>query len=390
MTARDSGKLLSGADGPATAAARVLGGLFRRLPPLFVWIVLVPGLVGAIYFLFLASPLYISQAQFIVRAQSTQIQPNGLNAVLQGVGLSPAQSDSFVVHDYIMSRDAIGDLVHNHQLREDLGRPGADFMTRFPRPLEAPTFENLTLAYPRFVGVNYDSSTGISTLIVKAFAPRDAQQVASALLEGGETLVNRLNDRADQDAVAETQKEIAEAEAQLTTAEQSLTAFRNRERLIDPARSSVVNLDLEGKLQGEIATLRAQRAGIAASAPQSPQLPGLDSLIHAYEQQEQAQKSQMAGETGSLAPMIGEYERLTLERDFADKNLATAAAAAEQARLEARRKRLYLERIANPNLPDSATEPHRLVNLVTWIVTLLLVYGMIALIFAGFREHRQG
>jgi capsular polysaccharide transport system permease protein len=360
-----------------------------RRVPLFVWVVVAPALVAAIYYLLLASPIYVSQAQFIVRAPSSPQQPVGIGAMLQGVGLGPAATDSFVVHDYVLSRDAIETLVAHEHLREALGPPGADFLTRFPRIFQSPSLENLSKEYPRFVSVDYNSSTGISTLRVKAFRPQDAQTIASALLDGSEQVVNRLNDRADQDAVGETKIEISEAETELSRAEQSLTAFRNRERLIDPTRSSVVNLDLQGKLQGDIAALRAERAGMAASAPQNPQLPGLDSRIHAYEQQADAQRVQMAGETGSLAPMIGEYERLTLERDFAGKALASAAAAADEARLEARRKRLYLERIVNPDLPDAPTEPHRLQSLFTVIVSLLLAYGTIALILAGFREHRQ-
>jgi capsular polysaccharide transport system permease protein len=376
-------------ESPVTTTMKRVATQVRRLPPLFVWLVVVPGILAAIYFFFLASPIYISQAQFIVRAPTASPQPNGLAAVLQGVGLSPAETDSFIVHDYAMSHDAIAQLEANHHLRDALGRPGADFLTRFPHPFEGSSFEKLAEEYPRFVSVNYNSSTGISTLQVKAFRPQDAQEIAAALLVGGEGLINRLNDRANLDAIAETRREIADSESELGLAEQNLTAFRNREKLIDPTRSSAVNLDLLGKLQGEIATLQAERASTAAGAPQSPQLPELDSRIRAYEQQARDQQAKMAGETDSLAPMIGEYERLSLDRDFAGKTVAAAAEAAELARLDAKRKRLYLERISNPSLPDAPTEPHRLSNFLTFMCSLFLAYGTITLIISGFREHQQ-
>jgi capsular polysaccharide transport system permease protein len=390
MTLRVSSSPSSDYGAGVGAAATRLAGLLRRLPLLFIWVVVVPGLAAAVYWFLLASPIYVSQAQFIVRAPSSAApQPSGLTAVLQGVGLSPASTDSFIVHDYVMSHDAIAALDQQHHLRDALGRAGPDLIARFPRPFEAVSAESLAKAYPRFVGVDYNSSTGISTLEVRAFRPQDAQEIASALLDGGEIVVNRLNDRADADAVAETKREIAESEAQLIQAEASLTNFRNRQRLIDPTRSSAVNLELMGKLQGDIATLQAERAGIAASAPQSPQLPALDSRIKAYEEQAQSEQTKMAGEADSLAPMIGEYERLTLDRDLDAKTVQAATAAAEEARLEARRKRLYLERISNPNLPDAPTEPHRMQSFVTFLLTLLLIYASIALVIAGFREHRQ-
>jgi len=374
---------------PAVAGLARVSSLARKLPPLFVWIVLVPGLLSAIYCLLFATPVYVSQAQFIVRAPTASPQVTGIAAMLQGVSASPAETDSFILHEYALSHDAIEALEAKHHLRDDLARPGADFLSRFPRPFQEPSFENLVQEYPRFVSVDYNSSTGISTLQVRAFRAQDAQEVAAALLDGGEELINRLNARADQDAIADTRRETQEAEATLAQTEQNLTAFRNRERLIDPTRSSAVNLDLLGRLQGEVATLQAERAGIAETAPQSPLLPALDSRIRAYQQQAQSEQSRMAGETDSLAPMIGEYERLSLDRDFAGKTVAAAAEAAETARLEARRKRLYLERISNPSLPDSALEPHRVRNLLGILVSLLLAYGIVALLLAGFREHRQ-
>jgi len=72
-------------------------------------------------------------------------------------------------------------------------RPGADLFSRYPRIGEVPSEEGLLKALNRFVVVGYDSSTGISTLEVKAFRPKDAQNIATILLDGGEGLVNRLN-----------------------------------------------------------------------------------------------------------------------------------------------------------------------------------------------------
>src|ERR1700738_3626518 len=108
MTFRVSANSLREPRAGLTAAATRVSTLVRRLPPLFVWIVVVPGLAAAIYWFLLASPVYVSHAQFIVRAPSSSMpQPSGLTAMLQGVGLAPAATDSFIVHDYAMSHDAI-------------------------------------------------------------------------------------------------------------------------------------------------------------------------------------------------------------------------------------------------------------------------------------------
>ena len=58
---------------------------WRKIPLAFVVVVVLPTLVAAIYFLLIASPRYVSEARFIVRA-ANQPQPTSLGFALQGVG----------------------------------------------------------------------------------------------------------------------------------------------------------------------------------------------------------------------------------------------------------------------------------------------------------------
>jgi capsular polysaccharide transport system permease protein len=118
-------------------------------------------------------------------------------------------------------------------------------------------------------------------------------------------------------------------------------------------------------------------------------LPVLDRRIGAYEAQLEAERTRGAGQADSLAPKIGEYERLTLERDIAVKSLESAVASLEAARVEARSKQLYLERVVPPNIPDRAEQPRRLTSVLTVLISALVAYAIISLVSAGFREHRQ-
>jgi capsular polysaccharide transport system permease protein len=335
--------------------------------------------------------MYVSEARFVVRTPS-QSQPVALGSVLQGVGLGgfgESDANAYAVHEYVMSRDAVTDLEKKHNLRAILARPTFDFMARFPRPFQRAHFEDLYREYPRFVTVGYDSLSGISRLRVRAFRAEDAAALANALLDGGEGVINRLNDQANADAVAEAHRQVVEAEVRVVASEAALTQFRNREQIIDPARSSLAGLDLVGKLETQLATLKADRNALAASAPSSPQLVVLDRQISAFKAQIDIERGKMAGDSASLAPKIGEYERLMIERDFAAKELAAVSATLETAREEARRKRLYLQRIVPPNIPDTALLPTRLLSIGLVLVSALLVYGTVVLVIAGLKEHGQ-
>lgn len=361
---------------------------WRALPIAFLLVVAAPTLVAALYFFLIASPRYVSEARFIVRA-ANQAQPSSLGVALQGVGLSSTSTDAFAVHEYALSQDGIRDLKRQFDLDAMLRPRGADLLSGWPRLGEERSDRSLEAALERFVTVGYNSATGISTLRVQGFAPRDSQVLAEALLQGGERLVNRLNDRASADAVSDARTMRDEARLHLANAQQQLTAFRNQEQFIDPARSATEGGQLIGNLLATVAALRAERAQLATGAPDSPQLPPLDNRIAAYERQIEMERAKIAGSSDSLAGKLSAYEDLMLQRELADRELTQASTALLAAEQEARRQKLYLERIVNPNLPDRSSEPRRLISVLVVFATSLLFYGVGWLVWAGVREHRQ-
>ena len=76
-----------------------------------------------------------------------------------------------------------------------------------------------------------------------------------------------------------------------------------------------------------------------------------------------------------------------MQRELAEKQLASAFASLEAARLEAQRQQLYLETIAQPNLADYPLYPKRIVSFVTVVAACLVAYGITWLLVAGVREH---
>lgn len=361
----------------------------REIPAAFFLVVVLPTLIAAIYYLLIASPRYVSEAKFIVR-QANQDQPSALGVTLQSVGLSATQSDAFIVHTFLMSRDGLKFLRTRFNVASAWSLPGADVFSRHPRLWESNSEESWYGGYRRYVEVGYDSTTGVSTLRVQAFRARDAQQITQALLQGGEQLVNNLNQRATSDALAEAELTTAEAEARLLKVQGDLTAFRNRERFIDPAQTAEESSQLIGGLLSRLASLRAERAQTAAASPESPLLAPIDGQIRALAAQVEIERGTIAGGMDSLAPKVGIYEGLVLDRELADRALAAATAAEDRARLEARRQKLYLDRVVEPNLPDEPGRPNRWMAVLSVFATCLLFFGVGWLIWAGVRETRQG
>lgn len=352
---------------------------------LFWLTVVFPTIVAILYFGLIASDVFISEARFVVRSPERQTaSPLGL--LLKGSGFVRSQDDSYTVQDYILSRDALHALDKNINLRAAYAK--GDLLTRFPGLDWDNSFENMYRYYQKMVGVQLDSVSSIATVTVRAFSAKEAQKINQQLLEMSEALINQLNERARQDMIHFAANEVAEAEKKAKLAALALARYRNEKGVIDPEKQSAIPLQQVAKLQDELIATKAQLAQLQLLTKENPQIPVLKQRVQMLETEIETESARVASIGGrSLASKAAEFQRLALEKEFADKQLASALVSLEQARSEAQRQQLYLERIAQPSLPDAAMEPRRLRSILAVFVIGLIAWGVLTMLVAGVKEH---
>jgi capsular polysaccharide transport system permease protein len=368
---------------------RAAGRIQRYLRSLNIWfwaLVGLPTLVAGVYYFAIASDLYLSEAKFIVRSPK-QVQTNTIGALLQSTGLGRAVDDTAVVQDFIMSRDAVRKLEQQDDLRAIFGRPEGDFVTRFPGILSRSDFEALFRRYDWFVSVETDTSSGVTALRAKTYRPEDAQKIAAALLSYSEQLINELNDRARKDALDTARREVDRAEQRIAAIQEELTAYRVRQKMLDPKTASVGVLELIGQMNTALATARTQLGELLKNSPNSPQIALVKTRITSLDNLIAEERAKLSGESNSVVATLTEYERLTLDRELAEKALASAFTSLEAARLEAQRQQLYLETIAQPHLADYPLYPKRIISFGMVLASCLLAYGIAWLLVVSAREH---
>jgi capsular polysaccharide transport system permease protein len=238
------------------------------------------------------------------------------------------------------------------------------------------------------VAVSFDTQTGIAILRVRAFRPEDAQTICNTLLTLGEELVNRFSERQRNDTLQIARQEVQRSEQRVVSARKDITEFRDRERSLDPGKSSLMVLEVISKLEIQLAQTRTELTEAATYLkPDNAKFVALRNKADAIESQIVSEKKKLAGGDGTLAPMVARYERLQLEREFADKGYASSLVSLETARIEALKQHLYLVRIVEPNLAEKALYPRRWIILATLLLGSFIVYGIGWLIIAGVREH---
>ncbi|MFM7532736.1 MAG: hypothetical protein ACKO5J_09690 [Rubrivivax sp.] len=355
---------------------------------LFLATVALPTVAAALYFGALASDVYVSESRFVVR--SPALAPaTGLGGVLQGVGLSRTSDDALAVHDYVLSRDALRQLESTLALSRSFGAPTVDRLSRFAGIDPDESFEALHRYYQRRVSIAVDGVSAISVLRTSAFSAQEALRINQQLLEAGEKLVNQLNERSRQDTLQQATQELAQAEKRSRAAAAAIAQFRSAKSVFDPDRQSALQLQLVSKLQDELIAARTQLAQVQELTRENPQIAPLQRRIETLQREIATETAKVIGPAQSLSGKSASFSLLETDRMLADKQLAAALLYLEQARREALRKQLYLERIVEPSLPDSPVEPRRLRGVAATFVFGLMAWGILSLLLAGVREHRH-
>jgi capsular polysaccharide transport system permease protein len=349
--------------------------------------VIVPTCLAILYFGFIASDVYISESRFLVRSPQHPMQGGFVSELLQGSGISHSQDDTYSVHDYILSRDALHELDAKLGVRKAFASTQIDPINRFPGLSWDKSFEEFYRYYGKHVGVEYDPASSISTLTVRAFTAKDAERINDQLLQMSERLVNTLNERSRQDLIHYAADEVKIATDKATAAAIALFEYRSKHAVFEPDKQAAIQLESVAKIQEELISTEAQLAQVQKLSPNNPQIAGLESRADTLRHAIAIEAAKVTSANGSFSAHAPDFERLTLETVFSDKQLGVALADLETARSEAQRQQLYLERLIQPSLPDKAMEPRRIRSIFTVFLLGLIVWGVANLLIAAILEH---
>lgn len=355
---------------------------------LFLWTVVLPTVIAAVYFGLFASDIYTSESSFVVISPERQ-SPSAFGNLLRSSGFSRAPDDSFKVQEYILSRDALAVLVAKLELVQAYSNDNIDRLSRFAGFDSDKSKEALHRYYQKMVNVRTDSTSSITTLNVKAFTARDALQINQLLIEQAESLVNRLNMRGREDMIKYARDEVKGAETKAKAAALAVSGYRNSQGVLDPEKQAAFQLQQVAKLQEELLSTGIKISQLKMLAPENPQIASLVNRAATLRSQISNETSKATGGEKSLANKAANYERINLESEFANKQLSGALASLDLARSEAQRQQVYLERVAQPSMSDVAQDPKRLRSVLAVLALGLVVWGILSMLIAGVREHQS-
>jgi len=352
----------------------------------FLFFVVLPTVCAVGYFGFLASDVYISESRFIVRSPEKPSM-NGLGVMFKGAGINTSNDEAYAADDYIISRDALRSINEGDEFLKAYKSKQISIFNRFDPLNISPTFEKLYLYFIRKVKVDNNSTTGITTLTVRAYDPQYAHEFNEKLLHLAEDTVNSLNERARSDLIHFATREVRDAETEAQKAAGAIAEYRNSHRLIDPELQASGHLQMLAKFEDVLIATRAQLATMEKTTANNPGISVLKNRIRSLSDEMSAEMTQISGSDGSMATQASAYRGLVLSEQIASKQLAAAVTSLEQAQMDARRQQSYVERIEQPSLPDAPGEPHRIRDIFATFLMGIILWNIARMLNASIREH---
>ncbi|WP_261391727.1 hypothetical protein [Roseovarius atlanticus] len=355
----------------------------------FLACVVLPGAGTAFYMWGVAADQYASKVGFTVRRE----EANSAIEFLGGLGnLSGASSsDTDILYEFIQSQKLVVDLNRDVDLRGIWSRPEYDPVFALS---EGASIEELVEYWNSMVRLSYGVGTGLLEIEVRAFDPNDATRITQALFDESSQMINDLSDIAREDAIRYARDELDTSLERLKQARETITRFRNENQMIDPDTDMQSQAGLLNTLQTQLAeTLIENDLLRSTTQAGDPRLDNAQRRIDVIRNRiaEERQKLGVVGPVGServLADIVGEYERLAVDREFAERAYVSALATYDAALAEARRKSRYLAAYMEPTHAETATYPRRLT--LTGLITLFafLAWSIAVLVGYSLKDRR--
>lgn len=349
-----------------------------------------PTFLALLYFTLVSTPRYATEVRFALRAQDAKmVDALGMLSALGGAA-TQLGSDSYIVVDYVQSRQFVEDLDAEVNLRAGYSASSIDYLSRFS-PIGSK--EDLLKYWRSMTSVYYDSIKNTVMLEVTAYDPDYAKRIAEASLKLVGKLVNRLSDEARADALSEAATEFRRMEERAKSIRAQMQAFREKERVTNPIGNAKSSQELIASLQGELAKLNAQiQTSRSLMSKTAPTVLLLESQRESLLAQIEAAKKHIDGiETtsnqGAIASMLSSYEELEVERQFSEQAYTAALASLERARTDAIRVRRYLAVFVSPLAAETALYPRVFRNLFLILLGCGMAWSIVVLSYYGIREH---
>lgn len=357
----------------------------------FVCLVLLPSIIVTAYLYIIADDQYSSRVGFSVRSEETSSAGDLLGNLSGLTGISSGSSkDTDVLFEYIQSQQLVKQIDTQANLKQLYSKPAYDPVFAFN---PEGSIEDLLEYWEDMVKIHYDAGTSLIELRVNAFTAQDAQIIAQAIFDASSEMINELSAISREDTTRYAKEELDKAFIQLKASRKALTLFRTSTQIVDPTADVQGQMGLLSTLQGQQAeTLIELDLLIEVTKSDDPRIAHAKRKAEVIQNRinQERKKFGLGGEAGdnTFAALVGQYEALVVDREFAEQTYLAARALYEAALAESQRQSRYLAAYVRPTLAETPEYPERLLLASTITLLLIMAWAIIVLTAYSIKDRR--
>lgn len=354
----------------------------------FVWFVILPTFMFALYQSFWASERYVSRAQVIVQQPDGMATMDASMAVLSGLGVSNTGiSDTELVKAYIMSNDMLMYLNQKLDIATHYSQTSIDIFSRID---EQASWEDIFDYYLNRIDIYIDSNSNIVYIETQAFDSKFAHTLAQTIVERAEWYINSIGHQLANAQLEFILQEHENIEHKLQDAQTKLLSFQQRFNLLDPTAEGAaiqqITYGLEGQISAKEAELKGLTAMMSSNAPQVIAAKTTLSALKSQLDKERAKLSDNENNVMSVSEILAQYTDLKVKMELALQAYTSSQISLEKSRIEAYRQLKYLVVVEAATEPNKAKYPDVFYNITLFGVLAAMLYVVGRIVLLTIRE----
>ncbi len=349
----------------------------------------VMSLAALVYWTFIASDRFVSEAHVIVQRTDMAVGPAVDIASLVGGQGGHSRPDQMLLRDHLLSVDMLRQLESTLGLSSHYSNPQRDLLSRMWS--ERPSIEWLHRHFLNRTSVDFDEYAGVLMIRTEAYDPATARAIAQAMVTAGEQFMDEMARKLAREQVNFLEKQVRQNADRAIAARQAVLAYQNSKGMVAPQAAAENLIGIIGQLEAKRAELQTERNALQAYlVPTHPSIVQIDQQLVAIERQITGEQAKLAAPAGkTLNRTVEELQRLQLEAEFQQEVYKTTLAALEKGRVESTRTLKKLSVLQAPHLPEYPLQPRRIYNIIVFTLLAYLVAGVLKLLVAAIRDHQD-
>lgn len=357
-----------------------------------VLMIVLPLVLTVAYLFVFAEDQYASNTGITVRTEETSSASDLVGGLSSFISGGASTTDTDVLFEFMQSQEIVERINARVDLIEHYSQtwPGDPVFSIWPTA----SIEDLLWFWQRVVRVSYDKGSGMIDMQVRARDPQIAQQIAQAVVEESEQMINALNEAARRDSTANAERDLEEALTRLRTAREALAEFRARTQIVDPMVDIQARMGVLTNLQQQLAQALVDFDLLAQTVTNEsdPRLRQAQRRIDVIRDRIVEERRNFATQDVTTFDtdypnLIAQFESLRVDQEFSEQTYRAALTALDAARSNAARQSLYLATYIRPTLASRAEYPQRFVLSGLTAMFLVLVWSIMALVYYSIRDR---